>query len=73
MSTDSSPDAVSFRTLTSAEVADQTLILIETAAQWYLAPKLDPELEPGTMFLYDDRLWTVTWDSVQGFGEITFH
>ena len=28
---------------------------------------------PGTVFLYDDRVWTVTWDSDQGFGEILFH
>ncbi len=62
-------DPSNFQSVAPSETAGKTLVLIETASHWFLAPKLDPELEPGVRFLYNERMWTVIWDSDQGFGE----
>jgi hypothetical protein len=66
-------DSSKFHTVTPAEVAGQPLILIETDSHWVLAPKLEPDLEPGTLLIYNDQLWSITWTSDTGFGDLISH
>ena len=64
-------DSSNFLTVAASETAGQSFVLIETTTHWFLAPKLDPNLQPGTMVIYNERLWKVTWASDHGFGEMT--
>ena len=44
------------------------LVLLESAREWILSPKFDPRLSVGTVFEHLGIVWTVTWDSADGFG-----
>jgi hypothetical protein len=56
---------------TSRDKAGQSgegLVLLESAKEWILTPKFDPRLRVGTKFEHLGIVWTVTWDSGEGFG-----
>ena len=56
-----------------AAAASGPLILVESASEWVLTKKFDPRLEVGSVFEYLGSLWTVTWESHDGFGEAPAH
>jgi len=51
----------------------ETMILVESDQQWVLTHKFDPRLEVGCIFTYLGTLWTVTWESDDGFGPSATH
>jgi hypothetical protein len=52
-----------------AEVIAAGLVLAECDGEWVLASKFDPRLTVGSRFRVGDQVWTVTWESDEGFGE----
>ena len=52
-----------------AAVAQGDLVLVESGDEWVLTERFDPRLSVGSSFEYQGQLWTVTWESDEGFGE----